>query len=55
MFKRDFELIARVIRETPNVPRLKLAIAFADQLEQVADRFDRKRFIKACGVKPDAV
>lgn len=50
MHKRDYELIARVIRETPYVPRAILAKAFADELAQVSERFDRNRFIKACGV-----
>lgn len=51
MSKRDFELIARIIRETPSIPKARLAVAFADQLCQVAERFNRDKFIKACGVK----
>lgn len=51
MTRRDFELIARVIRTTPNVPRAKLAEAFANEIQQVASGFNRKLFIKACGVQ----
>lgn len=54
MQRRDFELIARVIRALPSHPetyRVYVAEKFADELATVNPSFDRERFLKACGVK----
>jgi hypothetical protein len=52
--KQHFEMIARVLRETPHqtMSRQALAEAFADELGATNERFDRERFLKACYV-PD--
>jgi len=49
MTRKDFELIARTIRELPlsAVSRRKVAVAFADELRSTNSNFDRDRFIKA--------
>lgn len=57
MTKRDFELIARVIRnqnpgsvnQTLTAHLYELAENFAAELARVNPRFDRARFMKACG------
>lgn len=63
MTRRDFELIARVIRERveavkgiPHSPstalltdaHVRLSILMADALGQTNPRFDRQRFLNAC-------
>lgn len=56
MTKRDFDLIARVVRACYVDKRfgayevLTVAERFADELAQVNPRFDRARFLQACGV-----
>lgn len=55
MSRKDFEMIARVLRETtggPDMPeplRDHIARTFADELAATNPRFDRARFLKACG------
>lgn len=54
MTRRDFQLIARVLRETTNGPdmpeplRAHIARAFASELAPTSPRFDRERFLHAC-------
>jgi|HubBroStandDraft_4_1064222.scaffolds.fasta_scaffold2296776_1 hypothetical protein len=49
MTKRDFELIASVIRDKLAVEtQLYVAAVFADALAKTNPRFDRPRFILAC-------
>lgn len=54
MTKRDFELIARVIRSVPSwdesdsARRRELAMTFANALTETNPRFDRERFLEAC-------
>ena len=51
MTKKDFELIAGVMRSLIHAEDRKLASeAFALELALVNPRFDRARFLKACGV-----
>lgn len=63
MTRKDFELIADVLRKhrasypghwDPNLRRAcdDHAKAFADRLALVNPRFDRARFLAACGVDP---
>ena len=60
MERRHFELIARVIRDLPESSTLKnidsrvdgrdhAAMRFADALANTNPRFDRAKFLKACG------
>jgi len=51
MTRRDFELIADTIRELPTTMRLRVALQFADNLRGTNPRFDRVRFLRACGVE----
>jgi hypothetical protein len=51
MTKKDFELIAKVVREAEGVSkpaRERLATAFARELHHVNSRFDKDRFCEAC-------
>ena len=59
MTRRDFELIAAVVRETEltagnadygdcEVARGQVARAFAERLASTNPRFDRERFLSAC-------
>jgi hypothetical protein len=53
MTKKDFELIADVIGKAWHGSadtRADIANAFADELEETNPRFDRARFLTACGV-----
>ena len=59
MSRKDFELIAAVLREAhdqtdaSSTARLltdSLAEDFAHALARTNDRFDRARFLRACGV-----
>ena len=57
MSRKDFELIARVLRAQRDhatdaeLWRLdQTARAFADELSATNPRFDRVRFLRACGV-----
>jgi hypothetical protein len=54
MTRKDYELIARVLRDPTlhlqDSKRRALASRFADELEADNWRFDRERFLKACGV-----
>lgn len=54
MSKKDFELIAAVLDLYLSIPaatRKGLALRFADALSgQASGRFDRARFLRACGV-----
>jgi hypothetical protein len=52
MSRKDFELIARTIRESAtraNVSNGVIAREFADALATTNPNFDRARFLKACG------
>lgn len=58
MSRQDFELIAEVITglfdsygDRCDVYRNMIAEAFADELADTNPRFDRARFLKACGVQ----
>ncbi len=64
MTKKDFELIANVIATAPiqrpygkksldaYVIRETIAYSLADRLRDTNPRFDRDRFLRACGVLP---
>lgn len=50
MTKKDFELIARTIRNI-NLPakgRFRVALEFADTLEEEYPKFNRNKFMEAC-------
>jgi hypothetical protein len=54
MTRRDFELIARAVRSAAVVGRVGfVARPLADALASTNPRFDRGRFLEACGVPPD--
>lgn len=50
MSRRDYELIARVIRRvaTRRDACLNLATAFAEELKKDNSNFNRERFVAAC-------
>ena len=53
MTRKDFELIARVIKELRDFTgtnHSKVAYDFADALTTTNPLFNRKKFLKACGV-----
>jgi hypothetical protein len=58
MTKRDYELIAEVVKDLRNlslVPDFEvnpqvIAQTFADRLAKTNPRFDRAKFLRACGV-----
>ncbi len=59
MKKKDFELIARVLKlhainsqgiDTEQRLIISLCDSFADELEHTHERFDRERFLNACGM-----
>ncbi|HEV2816145.1 MAG TPA: hypothetical protein VGW40_02840 [Allosphingosinicella sp.] len=50
MSRKDFELIAATIRRMPSETAPSAAEHFADALRSTNPRFDRARFIRACGV-----
>jgi len=53
MTKRDFELIASVVREiSERGTRAQVAEAFCGRLLLLNYRFDRNRFLRACNVEP---
>ena len=60
MTRKDFELIASTIRNMPShaaslrTARESCARAFADALGATNPRFDKARFLKACGVEASA-
>jgi hypothetical protein len=49
--RKDFELIAEVIRCLPANVRTPVALVFAHRLAQAESRFDRQRFIDACDIE----
>lgn len=59
MTKEHFELIAETIKdarlhldsETSAKAREQIAYRFAESLEDTNERFDRERFLAACGVE----
>lgn len=51
MSRKHFEMIATVVRENGGDQRAALADAFARELRAENSRFDRDRFIAACGVE----
>lgn len=55
MTKRDFELIAKVLNEYADdagvvIERDAIAYKLAEALATTNERFDKARFLKACGV-----
>ncbi len=50
MTRKDFVLIAGVVLSLPDDVRKKVALEFAQELQYTNDRFDRERFLSACGV-----
>lgn len=55
MTRKDFELIAKVLKQSENeiiddLALEGLAETFADYLIETNPAFDRARFLKACGV-----
>jgi hypothetical protein len=63
MTKQDFELIADTIKQLSTVTctfhgascHRYLAERFADRLRQTNPRFNRQRFLSACGIDSDLV
>ena len=53
MTRCHFAFIASLIASLPN-GRAEVAVAFADQLAQTNPRFDRNRFLAACGADSGA-
>lgn len=59
MTKKDYELIAEVIfRQNKRYPyynalRIELVNELADALKEDNDRFDKKRFLSACGYEQE--
>lgn len=54
MTKKDYELIADTIQSVPFdpgalTPKFSVAQAFADALKATNPRFNREKFLKACG------
>lgn len=55
MTKKDFEFIASVIHNMPShadslrAQRQSCAAAFAERLAEINPRFNRERFLEACG------
>jgi hypothetical protein len=56
MNRKDFDLVARIIKTSDNQPdrRRNMALDFAMGFDKAegCSGFDRERFLKACGVKP---
>lgn len=54
MTKKDFEAIAEILNNVdysnPEHSRLFIVEKLADYFSTVNDKFDRERFLKACGV-----
>lgn len=48
MSRKDYRVIADVLKRHGNEPRHKLAEHFANALAQVEGQFDRGRFLAAC-------
>lgn len=53
MTRRDYELIARIIRKMPDGVRKAAMEAFATDLHAGAAGFNKERFIKACEFEPE--
>lgn len=53
MSKKDFELIASIIKESygGKLQGRVLAFTFAEKLSEKYPKFNKERFLKACGVK----
>jgi hypothetical protein len=54
MTKKDFELIAATIAKAFNADRENLehaAFVFEDALSATNPKFDRERFLRACGIE----
>lgn len=57
MTKKDFELLAKIIREydydrdTPDTRRQIMALTFGRELKRHYLNFNMRRFIMACGVE----
>lgn len=49
MSRKDFELLARTIKELPPTARTPAAVAIAEALVGHSSTFDKQRFLKACG------
>lgn len=52
MSKRDYEVIATVVREHGDDLRAELAFAFAFEFAADNPRFDRELFVAACTAEP---
>ncbi len=51
MTKQHFQAIAQAVRTLPDDVREQAALAMATACEPFNVNFDRKRFIKLCGVQ----
>ncbi len=50
MTRQHFTLIAEVISSSKPSEATQMAHAFADKLRETNSRFNRERFLEACGV-----
>lgn len=49
MTRKDFKLIAEILRQIPDTKqRFKAAVFSADKLATTNDAFDREKFMDAC-------
>lgn len=53
MTTQDFRRIAEIIRGMHSLEKLALAREFSEWFAEVDPRFDRKRFMVACGLHPN--
>jgi hypothetical protein len=57
MTRKDYELIASILRDSldnivDDMAHEALSDVFAEELENTNPRFNRERFLRACGVEP---
>lgn len=53
MTRKHFEMIAAIIKDCHDEPTWRVAHRVADALAESNPRFDRARFLEACGVNFD--
>ena len=57
MIKADFEIIARALRDARNegYAHTQTCLLMAERLKHTNARFDKKKFLKLCGVTEELV